>query len=385
LHGGRWVLRRYLGGQTYATESIGTADDNQDADNVSILTFFQAQAKAREVAKGYREAPAGAAKLTVRDAIESYLGSSRGRDQRIRLSKHVLTDEIANQIVPSLTQSALSNWRNRLPQKLSVAIRKRFTTDFRAALNVFAKLNRKDLPDDLSIIIKHGLASEEKAETGARKAQVLTDADLRRLIEAAWEVDSLGAWEGDLVRVIIVLAATGARFSQVIWMTVGDVQESRLMIPTSAKGRGSKSVARYAVPIGPDVVDALRPSVAGRMGHETLLLRPHWVHVSGGRYTKGERGPWKWPVGLSRPWSEILQQAGLPSGTVPYSLRHSSIVRGLRAGLPVRLVAALHDTSTPMIEKHYSAFISDAMNDLAAKAIVPLTSAPVRTLREVTG
>jgi hypothetical protein len=80
-----------------------------------------------------------------------------------------------------------------------------------------------------------------------------------------------------------------------------------------------------------------------------------------------------------------LQQAGLPSGTVPYSLRHSSIVRGLRAGLPVRLVAALHDTSTPMIEKHYSAFISDAMNDLAAKAIVPLTSAPVRTLREVTG
>jgi hypothetical protein len=66
LHGGRWVLRRYLGGQTYATESIGTADDNQDADNVSILTFFQAQAKARELAKGYREAPAGAAKLTVR-------------------------------------------------------------------------------------------------------------------------------------------------------------------------------------------------------------------------------------------------------------------------------------------------------------------------------
>jgi hypothetical protein len=257
LHGGRWVLRRYLGGQTYATESIGTADDNQDADNVSILTFFQAQAKARELAKGYREAPAGAAKLTVRDAIESYLGSSRGRDQHIRLSKHVLTDEIANQLVASLTESALSNWRNRLPEKLSAATRKRITTDFRAALNVFAKLNRKDLPDDLSIIIKHGLASEEKAETGARKAQVLTDADLRRLIEAAWEVDSLGAWEGDLVRVIIVLAATGARFSQVIRMTVGDVQESRLMIPTSAKGRGSKSVARYAVPIGPDVVDAL--------------------------------------------------------------------------------------------------------------------------------
>jgi hypothetical protein len=43
-----------------------------------------------------------------------------------------------------------------------------------------------------------------------------------------------------------------------------------------------------------------------------------------------------------------------------YALRHSSIVRGLKANLPIRLVAALHDTSVEMIEKHYSAFIVDA-------------------------
>jgi integrase len=71
-----------------------------------------------------------------------------------------------------------------------------------------------------------------------------------------------------------VLAATGARFSQVIRMTVADVQESRLMIPTSAKGRGSKSVARYAVPVGDDVIAALKPATGGRMGHEPLLTAP---------------------------------------------------------------------------------------------------------------
>ena len=56
-------------------------------------------------------------------------------------------------------------------------------------------------------------------------------------------------------------------------------------------------------------------------------------------------------------------------------MRHSSIVRGLRAGLPVRLVAAVHDTSAAMIEKHYGAFIVDATEDLLRRAVLPLAPA----------
>ena len=40
--------------------------------------------------------------------------------------------------------------------------------------------------------------------------------------------------------------------------------------------------------------------------------------------------------------------------------------------LPVRLVAALHDTSAAMIEAHYSAFIVDALDALSAGAVIPL-------------
>jgi hypothetical protein len=50
-------------------------------------------------------------------------------------------------------------------------------------------------------------------------------------------------------------------------------------------------------------------------------------------------------------------------------MRHSSIVRGLRSGLPIRLVAALHDTSIEMIEKHCAAFIIDMTEDLARGGI----------------
>ena len=64
-------------------------------------------------------------------------------------------------------------------------------------------------------------------------------------------------------------------------------------------------------------------------------------------------------------------RAKLPDA-IPYSLRYSSIVRGIRANLPIRLVAALHDTSVPMIERHYGRWIADGLEELAARAVVPL-------------
>src|SRR5208283_625091 len=105
-------------------------------------------------------------------------------------------------------------------------------------------------------------------------------------------------------------------------------------------------------------------------------LRPRWRQIGPAKWEKGERGPWFAAAELTRPWAAIISRAGLVPGTVPYALRHSSIVRGLRANLPVRLVAAAHDTSIGMIEAHYSAHIVTALDELAARAIVPLTTEP---------
>ncbi len=64
-------------------------------------------------------------------------------------------------------------------------------------------------------------------------------------------------------------------------------------------------------------------------------------------------------------------------------LRHSSIVRALSAGVPVRLVAALHDTSVQMIEDHYSAYIVEATEEIARRAVTPLAPSTVAALRSV--
>ena len=41
------------------------------------------------------------------------------------------------------------------------------------------------------------------------------------------------------------------------------------------------------------------------------------------------------------------------------------------------MVAAAHDTSVAMIEKHYSTFVVDAAEDLLRRALVPLAPAAV--------
>jgi integrase len=390
--GGKWVMRRYLGGERYAVETIEAADDFDDADGVEVLTFDQAQDRARERAKALAEkeriATLGPA-VTVRDVLGPYMamrderearqsgGKGLRRNASSRLTKHVLGDEIADKLMGALAVDDLAGWTRRLSARVKAP--ERTVHDLRAALYVGAKRYAAQLPANIRDVIRDGLASVRDAPSGAREAQVLPDADVRRIISAAGQVDAEGQWDGDLARIVLVLAATGARFSQIVRMTAADVQvaQNRLMVPTSRKGRGVKTSSHIGVSVGDDVLAALAPATAGRKGHEPLFLRPHWRGVGVGRWEKAtERSPWHSTDELTRVWPAIVARAGLAPGTVPYALRHSSIVRGLRAGLPVRLVAALHDTSTPMIEAHYAAFIVDAMDELAARAVIPLTTAP---------
>lgn len=80
-----------------------------------------------------------------------------------------------------------------------------------------------------------------------------------------------------------------------------------------------------------------------------------------------------------RPWRQICKQQSLD--VVPHTLRRSSIVRGIRAGLPIRLVAVLHDTSVAMIERHYAKCIVDGLEELAARAVVPLVGGAAQQVK----
>ena len=69
----------------------------------------------------------------------------------------------------------------------------------------------------------------------------------------------------------------------------------------------------------------------------------------------------------------MAERAGFdPDVITCYALRHSSICRALLKGVPVSVVAKLHDTSSDEIEAHYTAYILDVAGTLSRKALLQL-------------
>lgn len=412
--GGTWVARHYIGEQSYEIEAIGAADDTSDPDGIKVLTFWQAC----DVARAHRAKRAAigdgktAASISVADAVREYIEDrdrreSKRKDRSVRsdafyrLSRYVLGQKargrqeeippapLASMEMHRLEDSDLADWRDGLPETLKSTTRQRLLNDLRAALNACYEANRKRLPASVVDAIRFGLRAEdiEEEEDRARDNQILTDAQVTRLLLASREIDAEQAWEGDLYRLVVVLAATGARFSQVVRLRVADYQadKGRLLVPVARKGRGKKT-GSVAVQVGQDALDALASVARRRPADDYLLERWRHVQVSGNEWRRTGRGRWHSPSELTRPWDAIRERAGMPD-VIPYALRHSSIVRGIRNNLPIRLVAALHDTSVQMIERHYARWIVDGLEELAARAVVPLLppddSAKVVPMRDV--
>ena len=81
---------------------------------------------------------------------------------------------------------------------------------------------------------------------------------------------------------------------------------------------------------------------------------------------------------------EVVESIKLdPDMVTMYALRHSSIVRQLLRGVPIRVIAGTHDTSTIEIERTYSKHITDHSDDISRAAL--LHYAPVADKSRRTG
>lgn len=385
---GSWIARcRPPGGGDYLTSALGTADDLTNADGEHVLDWRQALDLALAwFAKVENPGFLSAAELTVQLAVDEYAAMRDARDSarvgrpvrsdgRSRLTRYVVVDEqLAGIALHELREADLKAWQKRLTS-LKVLTRQRLANDLKAALNYCYQNHRRSLPNDFPITVKFGLKPSESywehGESVARENQILEDRQVREILRLALEQDD----DGDFSLLVVLLAATGARFSQLRRMTIADVQldQSRLLVPTSFKGKG-RSPGLTKVCIGSDVATMLRPAIIGRPKTEILLQRWRYRQTTPTKWERVGRAPWKTASEMTRPWNRVVDAAGIP-GTIPYALRHTSIVRGIRANLPIRLVAALHDTSVTMIERHYSRWITEGLEELAARAVVPLLAA----------
>ena len=217
---------------------------------------------------------------------------------------------------------------------------------------------------------KIGLAGLPDASSA--RNTVLGEEQVRGLITAAYAEDlAFGLYTE-------CGAVTGARPSSLARFTVDDLQMDRsdgprLMMPSSRKGRGRKRINRHPVPIPPSLAAKLRQAAGAREKSAPLLLQ------SNGRDWKRGSPDYRWL------FERAAARAGIDPETTFYSLRHTAITRELLAGVPVRVVASGHDTSTAMIEASYSHYISDHSDAIVRRTLFDTSSATSGQCRRVAG
>src|SRR5215471_18632066 len=258
---GSWTARIFNGKGKERTEWLGTADDTYEANNSDVLSFWQAQDKAREEAG--RSVSKGT--LTVTQAINDYAAdlARRGGDSRnVSRLRHHLTNSLADVEVADLNDRQLEKWRDSL--QLAKATANRTIRILTAVLNRAAERN-----GHIGNIRawKIGLKQFKKAER-ARNV-VISDKQVRELVIAAYaHNESFGL-------LVAVHAETGARSSQIARLEIADLQaeRSRLMVPVSNKGKvdHEKTKTHTAVPISADLTARLRLAAGDRGPSEALL------------------------------------------------------------------------------------------------------------------
>jgi integrase len=357
---GTWVVRVADGKGGNWTAAIGAADDIAKVDGEAVLNFWEAQDHARARAHigpdgdGDDGRPVTIAKVL--DQYEADLairGGDAGNVTRVRAR---LPDTLARKSVALLTTRELRLWRDRLANELAPATVNRTANALKAALNLAADHDERILGRRAWEI---GLASIHDAEES--RNVILDEPAIRAIIAQA------GGQSIEFGLLVETAAVTGARVSQLARLEVQDLQDGRgdprLMMPSSRKGRGQKKISRRPVPIPSGLAAKLRKAGKGWASAAPLLAKP-----------SGE--PWK-KSDHSRPFARAVAAAGLePDEVTIYALRHSSIVRQLLAGVPVRVVAVNHDTSVVMIERTYSRYIGDHADALARKALLDLAAEP---------
>jgi integrase len=340
----RWVARIYLGSGQYRVENIGYADDIAAADGEKVLTFWQAQEKARAMKE--KPVKTDPARYTVCQAIADYIISLDGKptqhSAKLRLAAYV-PDALADKPVAEVTVQELETWQRditKVPPRAHTAKgatkqnyrqvdmsdpevqRKRRSSANRIMTNLRAALN---------LAFKHGKVPSDSAwrrvkrfkGADAARLRYLTVAEAKRLINAC---------DPDFRVLAQAALLTGARYSELTRLEVQDFNPDAgtLYIHRSKSGK-----ARHIV-LTEEGIELFSGLAAGRAGSASLLGRV-WVKNA-----------------QARPMAEACERAKIDPPINFNGLRHTWASLSVMAGLPLMLVARnLGHVDTTMVERHY--------------------------------
>lgn len=381
---GTWRSRFYLSESgRFRKHALGTADDFEDADGQTVLTFAQAQRKAHawfdDVRRDATGEPIHRGPLTVAMALEAYLldmerqGKKSAGDARKRAALHILP-ALGEIEVEKLTRMRVEKWRDTLaaspkarrvskvpppkprafktprkPRKVPPvpplppttsdekrarkATTNRVLAILKAALTYAVDRNLVRCPDDA------WTRTKPFRETDEPRQVYLTPEEQQRFLNAIKEPD--------FKRLVAGALATGCRYGELCRMIVGDFDPSSSTVLVK-EAKGGKPRRVYLTTQGRSFFEGI---TAGRPHDEPLFLHEGFD----GRRWKEEKVHRSWKQSeQQRPMKEACMAAGLPNMGF-HQLRHSYASALVAAGMPLAYVAQLTGhADTRILEKHYA-------------------------------
>ena len=210
-------------------------------------------------------------------------------------------------------------------------------------------------------------------DTSEPRNTILGDDVVAAIVRRAHEHDT------GLGLLVQVIAETGSRPSQIVRLTVGDLDlaRSRLLMPRSGKGhshrRAAKMQERVSVPISSGLAALLGSAAKGRAPHAALLVRSNgllWA-PPGRRVAPANR--------YRKDFRAVVSAVGLEADIVIlYALRHSAISRALLRGVPTHLVAQASDTSEKVIRTTYARSLTHHADEIMRKGLLQIEPEPAR-------
>lgn len=343
---GSWQSIVAIGKGKQKTSTFAPADDAGAP--ATALSYSQAVAKCLELAQAQAPALAGAIatpSLTIEQAIAAYkldLISRGGNVTNATQITHHLTDHpsLRSTLLAQVAVSALNDWRLALVRAgMKPPTMKRLFKSTHAAFNLAGRMDPRVAANAKAWVT--GLPAPKEADRPRNAVHELPD--IRALVKAAYNLSRpFGLY-------VQAHAELGARTDQIARIRIAHLRNDRVAVPNSGKGR-NKSKDTSGV-----TWRALTP-VFAKLLTDAAADRPKSAHL----FVDDNNNPW-----CGDRARRLFARAVAASQILPVdddavtflAFRHSSIAFRILAGVPLKVVATMHNTSTAKIESNYAAFL----------------------------
>jgi integrase len=350
--GGTWIARIYDTGRGRRFESLGAADDVIDADGRSVLSFQQAQEKARVWFGQLAQIESGevhGGSYTVTQAMADYVANL----ERVKRKSQYRTNALIKaHILPTLghielaklTHGKVKTWRDGLAE-MAPRVRTRVgkAQEYRTidADSADAMRKRQATANRILTVLKAALnfAHEErrvasKAAWEAVKPFKKVDVPKVRFLTADEVTELVAKCEPDFQLLVKGALLTGCRYGELCRMTATDFKDGQVYVAESKNGE-----ARY-VDLNDAGIEFFAELSEGRKPKERLFAKANGI---------------QWQTSEQfRPMNAACEAAKV-EGVTFHILRHTYASHALMAGMTIEVLAQqLGHKDTRITMRHYA-------------------------------